>query len=275
MINWAEVHKELFPIKNYEDVCQRMRISFGYTFIHRAYNFTLPELVSYTHRLLQGDPRGRYEVYAGRLLEIIHKLQEARVADTVELVNRTASSELLELFTIQVEVTAPEAAMLLKYLVYWVVPSEKYLSGFVKDDQTIHAAILSLRENGIRTNLQLIQSSITHVDRQSLAEKTQVSLNTINELVNRADFSRLPWASKATISNIIGAGYASLAQLAKADPEKLYADFFRYGKSIGKNLRLGNEIENSYRIAKIVPVILIAIDNLDTPVISSSNMPAW
>jgi len=66
----------------------------------------------------------------------------------------------------------------------------------------------------------------------------------------------MPWASKATISNIMGAGYGSLAQLADANPEQLYADFFRYGKAIGKNLKLGNEIENSHRIAKIVPALL-------------------
>jgi hypothetical protein len=68
----------------------------------------------------------------------------------------------------------------------------------------------------------------------------------------------MPWASKATISNLIGAGYGSLAQLAAADPERLYADFFGYGEAIGKNLKLGNEIENSYRIAQIVPVLLRA-----------------
>ena len=71
-----------------------------------------------------------------------------------------------------------------------------------------------------------------------------------------ADFSRLPWASKATIANIIGAGYGSLDRFRNANPEQLYADFFRYGESIGKNLKLGNEIENSYRIAKIVPVLV-------------------
>ena len=70
--------------------------------------------------------------------------------------------------------------------------------------------------------------------------------------------ARLPWASEATISNIIGAGYGSLSQLANADPERLYADFYNYGKSIGKNLKLGNEIENSYRITKIVPQLVIS-----------------
>jgi len=81
---------------------------------------------------------------------------------------------------------------------------------------------------------------------------------TILDLVNRADISRLPRASKATISNIIGAGYGSLSQLANVEPDKLYTDFYTYGKSIGKNLKLGNEIENSYRIARIIPQLVIS-----------------
>jgi hypothetical protein len=47
-----------------------------------------------------------------------------------------------------------------------------------------------------------------------------------------------------------------MTQLANANPEQLYEDFFHYGKTIGKNLKLGNEIENSYRIAKIIPILL-------------------
>jgi hypothetical protein len=89
-----------------------------------------------------------------------------------------------------------------------------------------------------------------------MAKSSGVPEPIINELVNRADFSRLPWASKATISNIIGAGYASLKQLANANPDQLCRDFQSYGKSIGKNLKLGNEIDNSYRIAKIMPLIV-------------------
>jgi hypothetical protein len=37
---------------------------------------------------------------------------------------------------------------------------------------------------------------------------------------------------------------------------QLYTAFFSYGKSIGKNLKIGNEIENNYRIPKIVPVLV-------------------
>ena len=74
--------------------------------------------------------------------------------------------------------------------------------------------------------------------------------------MNRADLSRMPWASKATISNIIGAGYENVARLASADSQQVYKDYFRYGASIKKNLKLGNEIDNSHRIAKLMPVVL-------------------
>ena len=73
-----------------------------------------------------------------------------------------------------------------------------------------------------------------------------------------ADYARLPWASKATISNLIGAGYGSLAKLANAEPQQLSEAFYRYGASIGKNLKYGNEVESSYRVAKILPVVVKA-----------------
>jgi hypothetical protein len=145
---------------------------------------------------------------------------------------------------------------LLKYLLYWLVPGEKYLSGLVRQGSNVGKVILGLSNIGIKTNLQALQAGITPSGRETLATQTGLPIESIVEVVNRADFSRLPWASKATISNIIGAGYPNLAALANADPEKLYADFFRYGDSIGKNLKLGNEIENSYRIARIVPHIV-------------------
>lgn len=258
MVNWDEVQKAISPIKNYEAMCQRLRISFEYAFVQQAYNFSLPELEAYTQRLLKGDMRGRYEKYATQLSDIIEGLHRKGVMDVLDLKERTASREHLELLTNQTKVPASDIATLLKYLVYWVIPTEKYIRGLVRDNPTILEAIFVLQEVSIRTNLQLLQSAITPDNRKALIDKTRLGPEIVSELVNRADFSRLPWASKATISNIIGAGYGSLAKLANADPEKLYADFFSYGRSIRKNLKLGNEIENSYRIAKIVPRVLIA-----------------
>jgi hypothetical protein len=255
-VNWDEVKKAMIPIKDYEDLCQRFRESFAYLFVRETFNFTMPELDHYTRLLLGGDSRGRYTEYASKLITIFTELHKVGVQNILDLMARVETCEQLKGFAEQNGIYAHDIVSVQKYLIYWFIPTEKYLSGLVRDDPPITDAIKVLREVGVRTNLELLQQGITPAGRKALAESSGLPGAIITELVNRADFSRMPWASKATISNIMGAGYGSLSQLANANPEQLYADFFRYGKIIGKNLKLGNEIENSYRIAKIVPVLV-------------------
>jgi hypothetical protein len=256
-VDWDEVKRAIIPIKDYEDLCQRWRESFAFPFVCERFNFTMPELVEYIRLGLGGDPRGRYTEYASLLTRILTELHEAGVQNVLDLMARVETREQLETFSAQSGVRALDIATVLKYLIYWVIPMKKLLGGLVRDDPVISEAVKVLRESGIRTNLDLLQQGIIPAGRKQLAGASGLPDAVISELVNRADFSRMPWASKATISNIIGAGYISLAQLANANPEQLYADFFRYGKAIGKNLKLGNEIENSYRIAKIIPALLV------------------
>jgi hypothetical protein len=255
-VDWDEVQKLISPVKDFEDLCHRFHVSFAFYFVCAKFNFTIPQLVDYTQKLLLGDTRGRYTGYNSRLVEIITRLDQAGVQNVQDLIEKTADREKLEIFINQSEVSAPDIITVLKYLVYWLIPGEQYLSGLVHGDSEIIEAIKVLRESKVRTNLELLEKGITAAGRDSLAKVSGLSPAMISDLVNRADFSRMPWASKATISNFIGAGYTSLSRLANADPDQLYEDFFRYGKSIGKNLKLGNEIENCYRIARIVPVLL-------------------
>ena len=255
-INWDEFQKELFPIKDYQDLTKRMRVSFGYAFVVERFNLSMPELISYTHKLLGGDARGRYVEYETQVVRIISSLLQAGVQTVLDLKSKAESAEALETFVQQSGLDARDIARILKYLIYWFIPGEKYLSGLIRDDPETGDAVKILQGIGIRTNLELLDKGIRSEGRKSMAEATGLPEEVITALVNRADFSRLPWSSKATISNIIGAGYESMEKLASANPDRLYEDFFRYGKSIGKNLKLGNEIENSYRIAKIVPVLV-------------------
>ena len=255
-VNWVEVKRAFFPIKDYEDFQKRWQASLSYAFVKKTYNFSMPRLAEFTRLCLGGDPRGRYGDYANKLIQIINELQQAGVQDILDLWSRVETRQKLGNFSEECGIEAADLAMLLKYLSYWFIPAEKYLSGLIRPADHLEEAVRELRSAGIRTNLELLQQGLTAADREALAEKSGLPEAVIIGITNRADFSRMPWASKATISNIIGAGYGSLAALAKADPNKLYTDFFRYGKAIGKNLKLGNEIENSHRIAKIVPAIL-------------------
>ena len=255
-INWDEIQKSLSPLKDYEDCCSRYRISYAYPFVAQTFNFSMPELADYSQKLLGGDARGRYTEYLSKLTLTFAGLHLAGVENVLHLTKRTGTRLKLEGFVEQSGLDPLGVISVLKYLVYWFFPGEKYLSGLLRPDASTSQALKALSILGVRTNLQLLQQGLTPMRRKALSEQSGLPAETILSLVNRADLSRLPWASKATISNIIGAGYPSLSQLATAEPEKLYADFFRYGKSIGKNLKLGNEIENSYRIASIVPKLV-------------------
>lgn len=255
-VNWFEVQKALQPIKDYEDLTRRWQKSFSYAFTREKFNPSMAGLAEYTRLSLGGDPRHRYDGYAANLVDTFLALEGTNVPCLTELLARVARREDLASFSDGTSLPAPGIARALKFLIYWFIPGEKLLTGLVRNDPAASGAIEVLRGMGVRTNLDLLEQGRTASGRRSLARNSAMPLETITSLVHRADLSRMPWASKATISNIIGAGYGSLAALAGADPEKLLADFFRYGHSIGKNLKLGNEIENSQRIARIVPVIL-------------------
>lgn len=255
-VNWNELQKEMYPIKDYVDLRRRWQEAFAYPFVNATYNFTMLEIADYTQRLLGGDTRNRYVQYAQRLVETFNQLHRAGVRNILDLVRQNDTCEQFEIFTKQTGINERDVIAVLKFLVYWFIPANKLLSGLVDKDSPIKHTIQVLRDRGIRTNLDILQQGLTPNDRKTMASSRGLPEAEINELVNRADFSRMPWASKATISNIIGAGYGSIVKLANADPAELYQDFHSFGASIGKNLKLGNEIDNSYRIAKIMPLIL-------------------
>jgi hypothetical protein len=255
-VDWAEMRKEMYPIKDYADLRRRWQDAFAYAFVSETYNFTMLEMADYTQRLLGEDARNRYSEYAHRLIETFNQLHGAGVRDMLDFVRRIDTCEQFEMFTKQTRVNESDIIAALKYLVYWFIPTKKLLSGLVDKDSPITHAVQVLRGLGIRTNLDILQQGRTLTNRKILADTSGLPEAEIDELVNRADFSRMPWASKATISNIFGAGYGSLVKLAHADPEQLCQDFYRYGASIEKNLKFGNEIDSSHRIAKIMPLIV-------------------
>jgi hypothetical protein len=152
-VNWDEVQQALVPLKDYEDCCHRFKVSFGYLFVVNTFNFTVPKLVDYTQKLLGGDSRGRYTEYTTKLISILTDMHQAGVMDVIDLKKRTETREKLESFTHQSGVEALSVIAVLKYLIYWFIPGEKYLSGLVREDPDTSKAIKVLSGLGIRTNL--------------------------------------------------------------------------------------------------------------------------
>ena len=255
-VNWQEIKKDLSPIKDYEDLAKRFRDAAAYAFVRKHFNLSMTEMVEYTLQMLGGDTKNRYTQWMEALIRSFHRLAEAGVRDVLNLVEQVDTREKFEGFLAQSGMEAKELVGVLKYLVYWFLPPKKYLGELVKDDPIVLGDIAKLRSCGIRFNLDLLEWGATTEARKVLAERCGLPEAAIAGLVNRSDFSRLPWTNKVTVSNYIGSGYVSLAQLANTSLEQVSADFYRYGESIGKNFKYGSEIDNAHRIARIVPKVV-------------------
>src|SRR4030042_3452432 len=169
-VNWDEVQKALVPIKDYEDLCRRLSVSFGYPFVINSFNFTMPELVDYSQKILGGDSRGRYGDYLSKLTSIFSELHQAGVKNVLDLKAYVESRQHLESFTQQSGVDAINITTVLTFLLYWFIPGEKYLSGLVRDDPGISQTIKVLASLDVRPNLQLLPQGLTPAGRRRWGE---------------------------------------------------------------------------------------------------------
>ena len=255
-VDWDAITRELSPIPSFEDMSRRLRGAFGYAFVREAYDFTMPALADYTARLLGGDTRQRYTDYAATLIATFRRLGGAGVPGVRALVERIDTRARFAALARETEIDPGALAAGLKFLIYWVVPMSRPLRALARPGAEIQKVVEMIRETDLRTSLDLLEAGRAPAGRRALAARSGAPVALIDELIQRADFSRLPWTSAATISNYIGAGFATLEALAEAEPEQAAARYHRYGASIGKNLKLGNEIENGQRIAQIMPRVV-------------------
>ena len=256
-LDWVELRKVMYPTRTYEDLRKKWRDSIAYACVRKAYNLSMPEMADYTRRLLGEDTKNRYAEWLAILTVTFEHLEEAGVQDVLDLIREVDTLENLEGFIARSGLDAKEVVGCLSYMMYWFLPMKKYLQSLVKNNPLIQQELQKLYAAGICFNLDLLEQGATPEGRREVARAAGLAEAAVSGLVNRADFSRMPWASAATVSNIIGAGYGSLSKLANADPEKLHEDFFLYGAAIGKDLRFGNEIDSSYRIAQFVPKVVV------------------
>jgi len=113
-----------------------------------------------------------------------------------------------------------------------------------------------LKNQGVRNNLDILEKGGSLAGRKTLAAQTGLPLEFLTEMTNRADFTRMPYFHGKTINNFFGAGYSTLELLANAEPQKLLTDMMSYGRSIGKNLKLGMEVDSGRIIARVLPKIV-------------------
>lgn len=155
-----------------QDLCQRLWRSLGYELVHERFNLTMPELIDYTQQALGGDPQARYTVYSAELVRTMTDLHKAGVQQRLDLIQYVETPEKLEAFSERHGIAATRIVRVLKFVIYWFVPMEKYLSGLIREAPLASEALKVLREVKICTNLDLLQQGATAAGSKALADLT-------------------------------------------------------------------------------------------------------
>lgn len=256
-IDWTEVERLVKPSPNYETLIQRLLEVFEYGFVKDHYNHSMEEAQGYAGRLLGNDPKGRYGKWLEALKAGFQSLAAIGVKDYLDFIRRVETKEKLAAFHENAGLALSVIIDLLKYLLKWVLPTKSYLAELVDEDALKALELIStLRQNGVRFTLDILETGRTKQGREEMARRAGVPEAFIFEMVNRADFTRLPFVRGSTVRNYFHAGYDSLQKLANADLAELSDAMIRYGQSIGKDLKHGMEVDSGIVIARILPALV-------------------
>ena len=256
-LDWAELEWLVKPSPNYADIPRRLLDVLAYDFARKYYNHSMREAQAYAARLLGSDPRQRYGAMLAEITASFQRLQDLKVNTMQEFILSVENPQKLEEFYKRSQLPLQALVGVLHYLLYWVLPARIYLRELVDPEEPQHLSyVTTLRESGVRFNLDLLEMGRSRQFRGRLARITGVPEEFIFELTNRADFTRLPYVRGSTVRNYFNAGYTTLEKLAQADLTSLQADMDRYAASIGKNLKHGMELDSGIVIAGILPKIV-------------------
>jgi len=256
-VDWAEVERLAKPSPNYEDIPTRLNQILAYPFVREFYNHNMKDAQAYATALIGGDPKQRYGEWLAVLLQTLQRLDELHIENYVDFVAWVETREKFEGFFKRAKLTLNEIIGLLKYLLYWVLPSRVYLREVIdKEDAVALSHITTLRENGIRYTLDILEKGRTKQNRKEIAENTKVPEDFIYDIVNRADFTRLPYIRGSSIRHYFNIGYNTLDKLSKVDFPTLRNGMTTYSKSIGKDLSRVIELDSGIAIAKILPKLV-------------------
>ena len=256
-VDWDEIQKYLRPIPYYEDLIKRLSETFAYEFVHKHYNHNLRDADAYANRLLGSDPRHRYVDWLKTLQATFWQLDGLGVKNYEDLIHQVGTREKLETFYAQADLTLEQIISMLKYLLYWVLPSKIYLRELIdQQDEQVIAYITTLRDHDIRFTLDMLQHGRTLRERAALAQATHIPEVFLTDLANRADFTRMPYIRGASIRHYFACGYDSLEKLAHAGLATLTADMHRYFAETGKDASRVMELDSGIAIAGVLPKLV-------------------
>jgi len=256
-IDWLEVENLVKPCPNYNVLIKDLQEVFSYVFIREAYNQTPKQALEYSKKLFGCDPKQRYGEAIKRVTCILEKLEKIGIKNNFDFISQVETKEKLEAFYQKYSITVQEIVGFLKYLSFWLLPSKIYLRELVEsDDNEYLAYVTTLRQDGIRYNLDILEQGRTKEDRENISIRTGIPKNVIYDLASRADLTRMPWVRGRNIKHYVKTGYANFDKLAKINPEIIHKEMASYFKSIGKNMKLAIDLDSHIEYSKFFPKVI-------------------
>jgi hypothetical protein len=256
--NWDNVKKS--TLWNYDDLIKKLILLESYPTLWQAYNHDMTQAAAFAHHLF-ADGNIQAEDYPVQLLSTIEYLRSAGVRSWGDLLAKVRSREECIVFLTQHNLNFEQFINLLNYLLRWAFPFEtasRELLEHESPQEMVYYGIL--KQNKLMNSFEILEMGHTFKGRHAILELTGLPLNFVINLTHRADIARLPYARRKTILPLCGAGYDTLAKIARADLDKLEADLETYfsrlqGKS-WKNYRSVIVLKILVTSARALPVIM-------------------
>ncbi len=256
-LDWKKVNELCKPSPSYEAIIQGLHQSLAYGFVVANYNHDMKGAEEFAKKLLGNDPKKRYGAYLEKLVGVFKHLDTLGVKDYLGLISRVETREKFEKFFEKSGLEIVDIIRTLRFLLNWVLPQKIYLTEIVdKDDPAQMVTVMALRGAGVKFNLDALEKGMTKKGREKLAKEANVAPELVLNLVNRADFTRMPWTRGSTVKNYFNSGWDSMEKLAKADLKELTADVSVYMKSVCKKLNNAIELDSGIENAKVFPMIV-------------------
>jgi hypothetical protein len=234
-IDWASVKKE--TLWSYEDLIGKLLSVLAYGFVQEHYNHTVEQAQAYAqsirHGYLQGQ--GGMTAHVDSIAAHLQDLAPRWSGTYSELVHSAATRPACLALLEETGFGFDQLIQVLNYLLRWVLPFQAPLREYIDADGSIEAGHLnSLRREGIRSNLDLLEAGRTAAGRARLAGATHIPAAALLALVHRVDISRLAYVRGKTVKHLCGGGYDTLEKLANADLAEMEEAMAAYYRTLGK-----------------------------------------
>lgn len=234
-IDWSIVKKQ--TLWGYEDLIAKLQEVLSYPFVHEHYDHTVHQALDYAARIRRGylQDQGGMTVHVDTAASHLRDLDARWRGTYSDLIRSVATRAEAVAFLHRTGFAFDALVQVLNYLMRWVLPFRTPIREFIDvDTQAGAEQMRALREQGIKSNLDLLEVGRSEAGRIQLAQATGAPAASVLALVHRADISRLAYVRGKTVKHLCGGGYDTLDKLASADVAEMEERMDAYYRTLGK-----------------------------------------